>query len=97
MGKAVPFNSVIPEEIESFEQMLLMMDYTGRINHRNGSAGTYHTEKIGERKYYVRLDTVYHAMFNLGMLRGFSLRFNTVVRIEQLESDLHGGEFIVQW
>lgn len=97
MGKAVPFHSVIPEEIKSFEEMLHMMDHTGRINHRNGSAGTYHTEKVGERKYHIQLDTVYPAVFNLGMLRGFSQRFNTVVRIEQLQSDLYGGEFIVQW
>jgi hypothetical protein len=97
MGKAVPFHSVIPEEIETFEMMLQMMDQAGRINHRNGSAGTYHTDKIDDRKYHVRLETVYPAVFNLGMLRGFSQRFNTVVRIEQLESNLYGGEFIVQW
>ena len=97
VGKNVPIHSIIPEEISTFEEMLQVMDDISQRNHRNGSAGCYYTEKIGERKYLVRCDTVYPAAMNLGMLRGFSQKYRTLVRIEQLETDLHGGEFIVQW
>jgi hypothetical protein len=97
IGKTVPKNSIFPPEIDSFEKVLVALDFAYKANHRNGNIGKYEVIQLEPKKYHVKCDNPYPANFNLGLLRGLSRKFSTLVRIEQLESNLPGGEFIVKW
>lgn len=97
IGKTCPKNSIFPPEIDSFEKVLIALDVAYQANHRHGNIGRYEVAQLEPKKYHVKCDNPYPATFNLGLLRGLSRKYSTLVRIEQVESDLPGGEFIVKW
>jgi hypothetical protein len=96
IGKTCPKNSLFPLEIDTFEKVLVALDVAYKANH-HGNAGKYEVVRLEPKKYHIMCDNPYPAQFHLGLLRGLSRKFSTLVRIEQLESELPGGEFIVKW
>ncbi|HEU4964045.1 MAG TPA: hypothetical protein VFV52_09365 [Bacilli bacterium] len=97
IGKTVPKNSQFPPEIDSFEKVLVALDFAYKANHRNGKIGSYEVAQLEPKKYKVTCDNPYPPNFNLGLLRGLSRKFSTLVRIEQTDNSVRGGEFVVKW
>ncbi|MGZ4135374.1 MAG: hypothetical protein ACXVPC_09435 [Tumebacillaceae bacterium] len=96
IGKQVPNNSLFPP-IGNFENALLSLDFAYKENHRNGRIGKYEAIRINKYEYRMNCDNPYPAKFNLGLLRGLSRKHATLAKIEQLDSEVRGGAFLIKW
>jgi hypothetical protein len=95
IGKFVPKNAQFPPEIDSFEKALLTLDVAYQMNHRNGNIGEYKVVQEDLKTFRVVCNTPYPAKFNLGLIRGLARKFNSLVRIEEIDTT-KGGEFLVK-
>ncbi len=95
IGKYIPKNSVFPPEVDSFEKAVVLLDVAYKMNHRNGNYGEYKCIQEDPHTIRVICNVPYPAMVNLGILRGFARRFQSLVTIREASMD-GGGEFVLK-
>ncbi|NQX59947.1 hypothetical protein [Paenibacillus qinlingensis] len=95
IGKYIPKNSVFPPEIDSFEKAVVLLDIAYKMNHRNGNYGEYKCIQEDPQTLRFICNVPYPAMVNLGILRGFARKFQSLAIIEEVNMN-GGGEFVVK-
>ncbi|CAM4496413.1 hypothetical protein FHS16_005546 [Paenibacillus endophyticus] len=95
IGKYITKNSVFPPEMDSFEKAVALLDVAYQMNHRNGNYGEYKCIQEDIKTIRFICNVPYPAMVNLGILRGFARKFQSLATIEEVNMN-GGGEFIIR-
>jgi len=96
VGKALSDHLILPPSIDSFEKIItIALDAAFTVHHRNAPGGNI-AEQLAPNKYKLSCDVPYPPKFNEGILKGFSVKFNTPAIIDRImDSPVRGGEFII--